>query len=90
MSQRIQSWGITAPVRCNPKDKIGLCPGGKPCPQCGEIACPCPPPGPPPPSLSGDVLTTCNKPSGNCVNKINVDVNKDHYCNETITNQRSL
>eukprot|EP01048_Picozoa_sp_COSAG05_P024493 COSAG05_NODE_5788_length_1088_cov_1.409505_1_plen_302_part_10 len=43
---------LEGPIMCNPKAKNPpqLCPGGTKCPQCGQVACPCPlEPGPPPP-----------------------------------------
>jgi hypothetical protein len=35
-----------AVAMCNPSltDPVQMCPGGGPCPDCGEEACPCPPP----------------------------------------------
>jgi hypothetical protein len=38
-----------AVAMCNPSltEPVQMCPGGGPCPDCGEEACPCPPPPPP-------------------------------------------
>ena len=46
---------LKGPIMCNPKAKNPpeFCPSGVRCPQCGQIACPCPPaPGPPPSRLA--------------------------------------
>jgi len=59
--------GIAPPppptVQCDPKaHPAETCPGGKPCPQCGKAACPCPPYTPPPSNPCSDPALKCCNP----------------------------
>eukprot|EP01048_Picozoa_sp_COSAG05_P025555 COSAG05_NODE_6554_length_939_cov_1.075000_1_plen_245_part_10 len=71
--------GSVPPVYCNPTAQPPeFCPGGKPCPKCGQVECACvgpkpPPPGPlPPPAMAFSCNSTvhfCKQdPGGNYTN----------------------